>query len=49
MLGDANADPVVPNTWKDTLIGLREITETSKTTIATSAAKDLAAATRWKE
>lgn len=49
MLGDATAVPAVPNTWKDTLIGIAEITETSKQAMATSAAKDLAAATRWQE
>ena len=31
------------------MIGIAEITETSKVAMATSAAKDLAAATRWQE
>jgi len=47
MLGDATATPAVANTWKDTLIGIAEVAQTSKVALAAAAKAQLDADTRW--
>lgn len=36
-----------PNTWKDTLIGIAEVAQTSKVALAAAAKAQLDADTRW--